>query len=273
MTKVAIMFNTCDKFNDLWSLFFNCLDRFWKPNYDIYINSETLDYKNDNYNIINVHPNEKKSWSDRLFNCVTKIDSKYIICIEDECIIEEKVDEKYINQAINMLDINNNIACIHFMHIPGEKYDDEKNLPFVKRKYNYRNLITQQVCIWRKSKWLQYIKRNENPWEYECLGSARGVLNNDEFYSVRDDLDDIIKYGYGFIVYRGCFMKEELERLENKLSLNFDKTARPIKTRDEIEKNTNSDLFFYNRLRIKKRLILLKKIVLNFFFYMHVFED
>jgi len=265
MSKLAIMFNTCDKFNDLWPLFFECLDRFWKPKYDIYVNSETIDYKNENYNIINIHPNNNISWSDRLYNCVNKIDSEYIICIEDECLIEEKVNIEYIDQAVNMMDNNNNIACIHFMHIPGEKFDDESNLPFVKRKYNYRNLITQQVCIWRKNKWLKYIKNNENPWEYECLGSARGVIGNDEFYSVKDDLADVVVYGYGFIVYRGCFMKEELERLEQKLSLKFDKSARAIKTKDEIERNTNIDLWFYNRLRIKKRIILFKKFVCGMF--------
>lgn len=259
MKKIAILFNTCDKFNDLWPLFFDCLTRFWKPSYDIYVNSETLDYKSNEYSIINVHPIGKVSWSDRLRNCVSSIDSEYILCIEDECLIEDKVDVKYIDQAIKMLDNNVNIACIHLMHIPGEKDSDNSYLPFVKREYNFRNLITQQVCIWRKDKWLNYIKKNENPWEYECLGSARGIIGNDEFYAVRDDLDDIVKYGYGFIVYRGCFMKEELERLENKLSLKFDKSARQIKTKMEIDKQTNADLWFYNRLRIKKRIILMKK--------------
>ena len=116
-----------------------------------------------------------------------------------------------------------------------------------------------QVCIWRKDKWLHYIKKNENPWEYECLGSARGIIGNDEFYSIRDDLDDVVKYGYGFLVYRGCFTAEEIERLENKLNIKFDHNARPIKSKKEIDDKTNKDLWFYNRLRIKKRLILLKK--------------
>ena len=37
MENVAIMLNTCDKFSDLWPNFFDCLYKFWNPQYKIYL--------------------------------------------------------------------------------------------------------------------------------------------------------------------------------------------------------------------------------------------
>ena len=195
-----------------------------------------------------------------MHNCVNKIKEDYIICIEDECLIEENVNISQIGQAINMMNTMPEIACIHLMHImPGEVTDNKKYMPFRERIYDYRTLICQQVCLWRREKWLNYIKPNENPWEYECLGSARGVFNNDRFFVVDENEPEVVKYGYGWIVYRGYWCKEEKERLENKLGLSFDDKKRKIETRENIDKITNRDPIFYNRLRVKKAIILLNK--------------
>lgn len=260
MGNVAIMLNTCDKFHDLWPLFFDCLYKFWNPKYKIYLNTETLDYKDDRFDIIPVHPKGNIPWSNRLHNCVKIIEEDYILCIEDECLIEEPVNDREMGHAIEMMDSMPDTACIWLMHInPGNVKDDKSYFPFCEREYDYRTLICQQVCLWRRKKWLNYIKPDENPWEYECLGSARGVFNNDRFFVVDEKEPEVIKYGYGFIVYRGYWCKEERERLEKKLGLQFDDTVRKTETKENIDKITNRDILFYNRLRIKKRWILLMK--------------
>lgn len=260
MSKVALMLNTCDKFSDLWPLFFDCLYKFWNPKYPVYLNSETKDYYDERFKIIPVHPEQNSYWSDRLHNCVQTIKEDYILCIEDECLIEEKVDVEKINQAISMLDEDPNIACVWLVHVvPGNVTTDTQNMPFREKEYDYRTLINQQVCLWRRKKWLKYIKPKENPWEYECLGSARGRFENDRFFVVDVNEPEVVKYGYGFIVYRGYWCKEEKERLEKKLGLKFDENARKTKTRENIDALTNRNLLFYNRLRFQKWIILFKK--------------
>ncbi len=260
MGKVAIMLNTCDKFRDLWPLFFDCLHKFWNPEYKIYLNTETLDYSDSRFNVIPIHPKGNVPWSNRLRNCVEKIEEDYILCIEDECLIEEPVNVDELNHAIQMMDSMPDTACIWLMHIsPDAVTDDMSYFPFREREYDYRTLICQQVCLWRRDKWVNYIKSNENPWEYECLGSARGKFNNDRFFVVDENEPEVIKYGYGFIVFRGYWCTEEKERLEKKLGLKFDDNARKSETKENIDRITNRDLVFYNRLRIKKRWILMMK--------------
>lgn len=260
MGNVAIMLNTCDKFHDLWPLFFDCLYKFWNPEYKIYLNTETLDYSDPRFNVIPIHPSEKAPWSNRLHNCVEKIEEDFILCIEDECLIEEPVNVAEINHAIEMMETIPDAACIWMMHIiPGAVTSDMSYFPFREKEYDYRTLISQQVCLWRREKWLNYIKKNENPWEYECLGSARGIFGNDRFFVLDENEPEVVKYGYGFIVYRGYWCREEKERLEEKLGLQFDDNARPTESKAEIDRITNKDILFYNRLRIKKRIILFMK--------------
>lgn len=258
--ELAILLNTCDKYADVWKPFFDALSNCWDvSDINIYINSESVDYVDDRFNIINVHPTKVMPWSDRLKYCVSQIKEEYILNIEEECILEAKVDVKHIELAMTMHKNNKNIASIWLMHVPcAIEENDEEFLPYVKRKYDYRNLIIQQSCIWKRSKWLNYIKANENPWEYESLGSARGVYDQDEFYVVRDDQAEVLKYGYGYLIFRGYWCSEELEKLE-KMGYSFDKTKREILTRAEIEKLATKINAFFFTLRIKKYMILLRK--------------
>jgi hypothetical protein len=255
------MLNTCDKYNDLWPIFFDCISKFWDcGEVNIYINSESLDYFDARYNIINIHPPQiNMDWSSRLKYCTSIIKEDYVINIPEECLIEETVDMSLLYKSIQMLDRNSNIASICFVHIPGEKFDSNEFMPFKQRKYDLRNLISQQACIWRREKWLKYITTGESPWEYEALSSARGIYKDDIFFAVDDNVSEVLRYNYGYIVYRGFWCKEELERLNTKLNIKFDLSKREIMPKAEIDKITKRNLVFYFTLRIKKYIILIKK--------------
>lgn len=261
MNKIALMLNTCDKYSDVWPVFFEQIKKNWGlENFVVYINTESKEYPNADFEIKYLH-SKNTSWSGRLKNSVLSIDEEYIINIPEECIIEEKVDINLFRKSIEMMQKNKNIASICYVKIPGLKYEKDSNYPFIRRKYDYRNLICQQCCIWRKDKWIKYIKNNENPWEYEILGSARGIINNDEFYCISDDAEEMTKYNYGYLIYRGNWCLEEINRLKKLYDINFDLSARPVLPLDEIKSEKNYYSWF--EIRIKKYFILCKKIFLR----------
>ena len=125
MEKVSIMLNTCDKFSDLWSIFFDCLTKFWNPKYNIYINTDSKDYFDDRYSITNIHPKVNMNWSDRLYNCVENIDSEYIICTN-------KSDLDY-KDKLTYNDIEN--------------FGFSQNIQVLKTNYKNRNDIINEFII------------------------------------------------------------------------------------------------------------------------------
>lgn len=260
--SVSLMLNSCDLYSDLWENFFIQL----KLNFplvksiNVYINSESIDYVDDELNVINIHPAEPLAWSDRLKYCVSKIKEDFVISIPEECILESSIDEGKFFQAIDILSQESNSAVVQFVKIPGIK-DDAKVGPYVKRRYDFRNLVSQQASIWKTSKYYDYIKPNETPWEYEVLSSARGPMNNDTFYCVDDNEKEVFDYNYGILVTRGYWVKEELDRIEEKLALKFNRNTRPVATLDEINQKINKYSMFYWKLRYKKYKVLLHKML------------
>jgi hypothetical protein len=228
-------------------------------NIKIYTNSESTQFSLPDFDIENIHPPKNTYWSNRLKNCVENIKEDVVFSIPEECILESKVDTLKFSKALNMIESNKNIASICFVHIPGPKFDDLTYLPYIKRKYNYKNMITQQAALWKREKYLSYISDNENPWEYEVLGSARGIKGIDEFYCVNDDEKEVTDYNYGFLIYRGYWCEEEIIRLKKERGIVFNLGKRHILSKKQIDNKFNRNSLFYWKLRIKKYLILLSK--------------
>lgn len=259
--NIAILLNTCDKYSDIWENFFFMLIKNFPlaKSLNIYINSESIDYNNNELKIINIHPdNQSVSWSTRLKECVSKIAEDLVISVPEEVILESQVDMMRFGEALDIFRDNVNCAAVQLVKIPGPKIVD-KYLNFIRREYDYRNLISQQAAIWNRQKYFNYINDNESPWEFETLSSARGVISNDEFYCVSDQVDEVFDYNYGMLVYRGYWAKEELLRLENSFGLRFNLTAREILDIKSINKKFSIFSPFFLKLRIRKWTILIKK--------------
>ena len=259
--NIAILLNTCDKYSDIWENFFYMLNKNFPlaKSLNIYINSESIDYINNDFRIINIHPDNKfVSWSTRLKECVSKIEEDLVISVPEEYILESEVDMIRFNEALEIFKDNMNCAAVQLVKIPGPKIAD-KYSNFVRREYNYRNLISQQAAIWNREKYFNYINNNESPWEFETLSSARGIISNDVFYCVSDKVANVFDYNYGMLVYRGYWAKEELLRLEKYFGLKFNLTAREILDIESINNKFSRFSPFFIKLRMRKWTILIKK--------------
>jgi len=257
----AILLNTCDSYSDLWPIFFQQLKKNFKiDDIPIYINTESKTYFDSELNI-QMFQKEKinMAWSTRLKESIKEIKEEYILSIPEECILESETNHKDIHQALEILINDISASSICLVKIPGSKKASSKIGKFVVREYNYRNLIVQQASIWRKSRYLAYIKDGENPWEFEVLSSARGLRFNDEFYCIDDNENEVLDYNYGHLVTRGYWLKEELTRLESKLNIIFDKQKRAVKSREEINREYSRYSMFFWKLRYKKYKILIFK--------------
>jgi hypothetical protein len=266
LMDLAIFVSTCDKYFDLIDIFIEQLNKNFSEveNYRIYINTESLKYSHPNLNIITLNSEKLDSlWSDRLLNSLIRVPEEYVLFFTEEYILESNVEMDAFNCAKDLMTQDKHAAAVHFVDLPGKKFDEYCQF-FVKRKYDYRNLISLQVGIWRTTNLIKYIYHGESPWEFETLSSARGVKDNDNFYCLIQNKPHPFAYGMGMLIYRGYWTSDEVSRLKAKLNIEFDLSRRPMESIDGINKlfGRASSKFLY--LRIKKYLILFKKIFNRF---------
>ena len=71
-----------------------------------------------------------------------------------------------------------------------------------------------------------YIRRHENPWEWELYGSRRSARYKEEFYSICHDTPKIFDYKNGGALRRGRWWLEMVEPLNEKYDLKIDFSKR-----------------------------------------------
>ena len=77
--KITFLVNSCDKYEDTWHPFFECLWIFaGSIPYPIVLNTETKSYSSSHYDILTIHSPDSKTWSLRLLNVLDHIDTEYV---------------------------------------------------------------------------------------------------------------------------------------------------------------------------------------------------
>lgn len=118
MDKIALLVNSCDKYEDLWAPFFTLLKKYWNPEYPIVLNTESKDFNFEGLNIktLKLFENKNVEWSERLRITLENIDSEYVITLLDDFFLEKSVDNNKINQCVKWMDENQNIAAFYFVY-------------------------------------------------------------------------------------------------------------------------------------------------------------
>lgn len=224
--KCSVVVSTCDKYVDLMNGFFVLFRKYWSDcPYPIYLN---LEHEVLNYEGVTSINSGETFWCRRLRNVVNVCNTDYIILLLDDFYIEDKVNQSAINQCIDEMDKNHNIVSFVFDRV---KFDNEESylLNFQKRKRfgKYRHAL--QAGIWRKDYLMRSLDIDANAWEYEYVFNFMSFNKNYIFYCLKQNEPDIIPYGHGWLVVKGKYVKEEIDRiLSNNGDIGFDYSKREI---------------------------------------------
>lgn len=207
MSKVTILINSCDLYEDAWE---PCLKLFkiqW-PNcsYDFVINSETKIYNGEFSEVKTICPNRKDlTWSQRFKYALEHIDSPYILFTLEDYFPLSKINAPLFEKAVGVLDNNPNVGMICLSHTEREniKTDDYEDENFYSRVINPKCMIWCRINLYRRDYLLKLLKMHETIWEFEGFASYRAKkLNyiilqqnskNDEVFTFKVKIED----GYG----------------------------------------------------------------------------
>ncbi|MBR4791793.1 MAG: hypothetical protein IK024_12955 [Treponema sp.] len=246
----SILINSCDSYEDIWTPFFSCFEEHWKNcPYPIYLNTETKSYEFGDLKIHSLHSfNKHCAWGERLRDCLSRINTEYVLMLFDDFCLENKVNQKEIELCLNALHENEDIDAFYIIHVfPELTENNNKKFVEVPRGKAYR--LNSAPGVWRKSRLLEYTGKIDTPWAWEYYGTYRTEKLKQSKIYVLNALADLYPYNYrmGGAIHKGKWVKSVIEPINKKYNLNIDFSKRGFD--DEIEHKVS---FLY---RLKFRYI------------------
>jgi hypothetical protein len=201
--ECAVLICSCDAYSDLWDPFFKILHDEWsdKPEeWRVILNTETKEYINSYYHVETMgieRTGRKLTWSNRFFKTLKKIDTEYVLIILDDYFQEKKIEQSRIDEVINWMNKNSDIAVFYFSNIQDmDKFHirDNKYEGFELNEPGCPYCVCAQTGIWRRKCLMRYLCKYEDVWQFEELASERAGYYKYKIYSAIKDSDYIFRH-------------------------------------------------------------------------------
>lgn len=245
INDVTILVNTCDLYSDVWPLFFAALDEYW-PNreYALVLNTERNNLEKmdgvttHNFNAVR----DKNTWGSRLLNTLDSIQTKYVISLYDDFILESNIDKNKIQEVINIMDRDEDIAAIYLSYVnlktSGLRSVDPYGYSLVEDGIDFR--LNSAPAVWRREDLRRYTGPHDNPWAWEVFGSYRTYGDGKAIYCPGSPEYGIYDYNSkkGGAIYRGKWVREVVIDKNDKYNLNIDFSKRGFSVDGGYEKRS-----------------------------------
>jgi len=228
--ELSILVCTCDKYHDALPPLFQQLEKYWPQfkDYEVYLNTESkkFDYPGlvINHLLLPTERIQATTWSERLLLALKQIKKEYVLIDLDDYYLEAPVDQDVFLKCCNFLSTHPNAASICVWCVPGP-FEKVRDAPFLlKRSHRSKYLVNLQMTIWRKSVLEKLIRTYETPWDFERMGSIRGMLSRYSFYVTDERLFNYNASWYG--LSQGKWLPKTREFFEKEGISNVDLSTR-----------------------------------------------
>lgn len=223
----------------------------------IYFNSESLQYHDEDLEIINLNHSETRAWGDRLLKCLAEIDDEFVLMMLEDFYYEDVIDTEIIDRCAEYMIADK--AILSFQFLPSEDaIKNSKSTSYVQKypgfaernQFGYFKL-SAIPSLWRKSGLMRYTNKSDSPWDWEYFGSLRTWLNGDKVYSWLSYDDCIFNYDaeHGGAIHRGKWVGYKTQELARKYNYNLNYGTREVEYDWIKEGNFFKVPPFYKRLK------------------------
>jgi len=215
----AIVVSSCDAYADAWNPFFTLFFRYW-PNcpFRIILISNGLKYKDAR---IETYKIEKDlGWSGNLIEIMKNIGEDYVIFLQEDYFLKNKVNNEKIFAALKLM-AENNTAYLRLYPCPGPDlpFAGNSEIGLISRDAVYRN--STQAAIWDKKIFLSILKNGETGWDFETKGGLeRAKQINRPFLSFKKPVIDYLCTA----IVKGKYIRAAIKLCKKEgIKLNFNK--------------------------------------------------
>ena len=182
--KITILVNSCDKYEDAWHPFFECLWHFaGELPYPIVLNTEKKQYVTPRYPVqcvnqrFSLHP----TWSKRLLHVLEVVETPYVFFLLEDYFLKDHFDRERLELVIAYMEEHSDVALVdvgpHWASTPEEAAsnlaeDGEMEDEFRERNKTSFN-ITCTPGVWRTEALRQILRSHEDVWDFEIYSGIR----------------------------------------------------------------------------------------------------
>lgn len=180
---VALVVSSCDKYEDAWHPYFELIKKYW-PGHPkkIYLITEEKSFCCPELDIQVCNYNKSLTWSERLYQTLSRIKFKYIIFSLEDFFLLGNVKQERIEECLGWMEENPQIAVCRLF---------SSNHPRLKATEKYRDFyiadntigfrLETQVALWNRETLISFIDLKENPWQFEQDGTKR-IMDTDKIF-------------------------------------------------------------------------------------------
>ena len=183
--NLTTVVGTCDSYLDLIPGFSILYERYFQPNVETLIVSETETLDIPNYKFITPG---KKQWGERIINALSETKTEYVFFVLDDYYLSQLLTNEYIEYLLKFMD-NHKVNKVTLTPVPDfAKYEYLESVTRMhKMSPNSPWLTSVQPAIWRKSELLKFLKPEYSPWNFEVKGSEEAKNNVENYFVAKLD--------------------------------------------------------------------------------------
>ncbi len=197
---LAVLVVSCDKYSDLWSIFFRLLKKYWPDcPYQIYMGSNNVQCEEKG--VIPICIGNDIAWTDNVAKMLECIEEPYVLILLEDIFLSARVDNEYIKRLLCYI-VDHDIDCLHLHnHYTGIKcMDKELGVQFIEAGSPY--YVHAVECIWKKEMLKKFLIPGYSAWDFELKNSKTVKPGEQSFAAVKKNVFEI-KNG----VIRGKYLK------------------------------------------------------------------
>ena len=183
--NLTTVVGTCDSYLDLIPGFSILYERYFEPNIETLIVSETENLDIPKYKFITPG---KKQWGERIINALSETKTEYVFFVLDDYYLSQLLTNEYIEYLLKFMD-NRKVNKIMLSPVTDfAKYEYLESVNTMhKMSPNSPWLTSVQPAIWRKSELLKLLKPEYTPWNFEVEGSKLAKNNVENYFVAKLD--------------------------------------------------------------------------------------
>lgn len=182
---ITFLVNSCDKYEDAWHPFFECLHIFFpEMHYPIVLNTETKSYASKHFSIQTINVPHKMTWSKRMQNVLQQIHTKYVFFLLDDYFLMSPFDDIRFQKVLQYMEDHPEVGIVDISppwaaNAAEAKQNairmKDKPDSFAIREKKEWNIVCTPA-IWRRDAFLRILKPHEDIWQFEYYSGIRANL-------------------------------------------------------------------------------------------------
>ncbi|MFA5041148.1 MAG: hypothetical protein WC464_05905, partial [Bdellovibrionales bacterium] len=156
---IGIVVLSCDKYSDLWPVFFELFFRFWPDcPFPVYLFANRQSFADQR--VHTVLSGDDPDWSSSVKACLRQINHRYVWLFFDDVMLDRPVQAAKISRLVDFV-VDKDPSYLRFRRFP--KPDTRKSRDFgrCEEKSLYR---TSVLAIWKRDVLLDLLREGESAW-------------------------------------------------------------------------------------------------------------